>query len=56
MQGEETHLNTLRGKYKTLAPDLNNEERIQAEGMINKIQVKCCVIKRSGNASFVLLD
>ncbi|CAF4065047.1 unnamed protein product, partial [Rotaria sordida] len=40
IQSEETHLNALRGKYKTLAPDLNNEERQQAETMINKIQTE----------------
>ncbi|CAF4487048.1 unnamed protein product [Rotaria socialis] len=40
VQGEETHLNALRAKYKILAPDLNNEERQHAETLINKIQIE----------------
>ncbi len=39
IQGENTYLNTLRGKYKTLSSDLSNEERQKAEIVINKIEV-----------------
>ncbi len=40
IQGEETHLNALRGKYKSLAPDLNSQERQQTENVLNKIEVR----------------
>ncbi|CAM4803210.1 unnamed protein product [Rotaria magnacalcarata] len=40
VQGEETHLNALRAKYKILAPDLNNEERQHTETLIKKIQIE----------------
>ncbi|CAF1425562.1 unnamed protein product [Rotaria sordida] len=40
IQGEDTHLNTLRTKYKTFSSDLTNQERQQTDIVINKIQVE----------------
>ncbi|CAF4315796.1 unnamed protein product [Rotaria sp. Silwood2] len=39
-QGEETHVNTIRTKYKTFSSDLTDQERQQTETIINKIQVE----------------
>ncbi|CAF4548248.1 unnamed protein product, partial [Rotaria sp. Silwood2] len=40
VQSEDTHLNTLRTKYKTFSSNLTDQERQQAEIMINKMQVE----------------
>lgn len=40
IQNEETNLIALRGKYKVLASNLNNQQREDAENIINKIEVK----------------
>jgi hypothetical protein len=37
-------LNTLRGKYKILSSDLTNQERQEAEAVINKIEVYIIVL------------
>ncbi|CAF3855305.1 unnamed protein product, partial [Adineta steineri] len=40
IQSEEAHLNTLRNKYKILAPDLNDQQREKAETVIHKIETE----------------
>lgn len=56
IQGEHTHLNTIRSKYKTLSSDLTNQERQQAEEMMNKIEVHIFTLFHSLIKSFLQVE